>query len=67
MNKILETVAAMETEIASIKAEAEAAQAKGVFSYARSKSIRKSALDIGKLSKDLRNISLETFKAQKGE
>jgi hypothetical protein len=67
LNKILEVTVTLETEIAAIKTEVEGSQAKGTFSYARAKAIRKSALEIAKCAKDLRVITLDTFKAQKGE
>ena len=67
MEKILSTVEAMQAELDTIKAETIEAQEKGVFSYGRSKTIRKSALEIAKSAKELRTIALDTFKASKGE
>ena len=67
MDQILSTTAAVEEQIAIIKTEATEAQSKGVFSYARSKEIRKAALEIAKLAKELRTVTLDAFKAQKGE
>jgi len=67
MEKILSTVEAMQAELDAITTEATEAQEKGVFSYARSKAIRKSALEIAKSAKELRTIALDTFKASKGE
>lgn len=67
MEQILKTISEIEGQLEEVKAEAEQANEKGTFSYARSKTIRKGALEIGKLAKDLRGITLDTFKAQKGE
>lgn len=67
MEQINAVVVELESQIASIKQETAEAEAKGVFSYARSKSIRKAALEIAKGAKDLRTIALDVFKAKKGE
>lgn len=48
--------------VTEIQSEIKIAETKGVFSYPRSKNIRKAALHISKNAKNIRDASLTLFK-----
>ena len=65
MDQLNSIVIELEGQIAIIKSETAEAAERGVFSYARSKTIRQAALEIAKGAKNLRVTTLDVFKAQK--
>lgn len=65
MNDIKEIVGQMESQLEAIKTEVTTAEEKGTYAYARNKAVRAAALEIAKLAKNLRVVSIDTFKAGK--
>ncbi len=64
MEEIKQLIRDIEGELSEIDDEVEIADNKGVFVYARSRNIRKGALEITKLAKELRKVTQEHFTAQ---
>lgn len=66
MDELRKLVAGVQSDCEDIIAELDTADKKGVFSYPRSKGVRKAALEIAKKAKALREVSQDTFKKTEG-
>jgi methyl-accepting chemotaxis protein len=64
MEEIKTLVEDITREIGEIENEVDIAEQKGKFVYTRSRNIRKSALEISKMCKELRNVTQEHFTNQ---